>query len=182
MIFRGTATALITPFTEDDKVDVQAIRNIVDMQIANGINALVALGTTGEPATLSEEEKEQIVRVCVEQTSGKIPLIVGAGSNSTRQAVETCRMAQKLGADALLVVTPYYNKCTQEGLVEHYGAIANATSLPIICYNVASRTGVNILPETFAALQPSTKTSLQSRKQAETWSKSSSACAFVPIW
>ena len=89
MIFRGTATALITPFTEDDKVDVQAIRNIVDMQIANGINALVALGTTGEPATLSEEEKEQIVRVCVEQTSGKIPLIVGAGSNSTRQAVET---------------------------------------------------------------------------------------------
>ena len=152
MIFRGTATALITPFTEDDKVDVQAIRNIVDMQIANGINALVALGTTGEPATLSEEEKEQIVRVCVEQTSGKIPLIVGAGSNSTRQAVETCRMAQKLGADALLVVTPYYNKCTQEGLVEHYGAIAEATSLPIICYNVASRTGVNILPETFARI------------------------------
>ena len=152
MIFRGTATALITPFTEDDKVDVQAIRNIVDMQIANGINALVALGTTGEPATLSEEEKEQIVRVCVEQTSGKIPLIVGAGSNSTRKAVETCRMAQKLGADALLVVTPYYNKCTQEGLVEHYGAIAEATSLPIICYNVASRTGVNILPETFARI------------------------------
>ncbi len=152
MIFRGTATALITPFTEDDKVDVQAIRNIVDMQIANGINALVALGTTGEPATLSEEEKEQIVRVCVEQTSGKIPLIVGAGSNSTRQAVETCRMAQKLGADALLVVTPYYNKCTQEGLVEHYGSIAEATSLPIICYNVASRTGVNILPETFARI------------------------------
>lgn len=150
MIFKGTATALITPFTEDDKVDVQAIGNIVDMQIANGVDALVALGTTGEPATMSEKEKEQVVRTCVERVNGRIPLIVGAGSNSTRHAIQTCRMAQNLGADALLVVTPYYNKCTQKGLVEHYGAIADSTSLPIICYNVASRTGVNMLPETFA--------------------------------
>ncbi len=152
MIFRGTATALITPFTEDDKVDVKALCEIVERQIASGVDALVALGTTGEPATLSEEEKKQIVEVCIKQTRGRVPVIVGAGSNSTRHAIETCRMAQNLGADGLLVVTPYYNKCTQEGLVEHYGAIADSTSLPIICYNVSSRTGVNMLPETFARI------------------------------
>ena len=150
MIFRGTATALITPFTEDDKVDVKALCEIVERQIASGVDALVALGTTGEPATLTEEEKKQVVNVCIKQTRGRVPVIVGAGSNSTRHAIETCRMAQNLGADGLLVVTPYYNKCTQEGLVEHYGAIADSTSLPIICYNVSSRTGVNMLPETFA--------------------------------
>ncbi len=152
MIFRGTATALITPFTEDDKVDVKALCEIVERQIASGVDALVALGTTGEPATLSEEEKKQVVEVCIKQTRGRVPVIVGAGSNSTRHAIETCRMAQDLGADGLLVVTPYYNKCTQEGLVEHYGAIADSTSLPIICYNVSSRTGVNMLPETFARI------------------------------
>lgn len=152
MIFRGTATALITPFTEDDKVDVKALCEIVERQIASGVDALVALGTTGEPATLTEEEKKQVVEVCIKQTRGRVPVIVGAGSNSTRHAIETCRMAQDLGADGLLVVTPYYNKCTQEGLVEHYGAIADSTSLPIICYNVSSRTGVNMLPETFARI------------------------------
>lgn len=152
MIFRGTATALITPFTEDDKVDVKALCEIVERQIASGVDALVALGTTGEPATLTEEEKKQVVEVCIKQTRGRVPVIVGAGSNSTRHAIETCRMAQNLGADGLLVVTPYYNKCTQEGLVEHYGAIADSTSIPIICYNVSSRTGVNMLPETFARI------------------------------
>ncbi len=152
MIFRGTATALITPFTKDDKVDVKALCEIVERQIASGVDALVALGTTGEPATLSEEEKKQVVEVCIKQTRGRVPVIVGAGSNSTRHAIETCRMAQNLGADGLLVVTPYYNKCTQEGLVDHYGAIADSTSLPIICYNVSSRTGVNMLPETFARI------------------------------
>ena len=152
MIFKGTATALITPFTKDDKVDVKALCEIVERQIASGVDALVALGTTGEPATLSEEEKKQVVEVCIKQTRGRVPVIVGAGSNSTRHAIETCRMAQNLGADGLLVVTPYYNKCTQEGLVEHYCAIADSTSLPIICYNVSSRTGVNMLPETFARI------------------------------
>ena len=152
MIFRGTATALITPFTKDDKVDVKALCEIVERQIASGVDALVALGTTGEPATLSEEEKKQVVEVCIKQTRGRVPVIVGAGSNSTRHAIETCRMAHNPGADGLLVVTPYYNKCTQEGLVEHYCAIADSTSLPIICYNVSSRTGVNMLPETFARI------------------------------
>ncbi len=152
MIFKGTATALITPFTEDDKVDASAMRNVVEMQIASGVDALVVLGTTGEPATLSQDEKKQVASLCIDQVCGRVPVIVGAGSNSTRQAIQTCQMAQTLGADGLLVVTPYYNKCTQEGLVEHYGAIADSTSLPIICYNVSSRTGVNMLPSTFARI------------------------------
>ena len=152
MIFKGTATALITPFTEDDKVDEKALCNIVEHQIASGVNALVALGTTAETATLSEEEKKQIISLCVRQTRGRVPILVGAGSNSTAHAVESCRIAQECGADGLLVVTPYYNKCTQEGLVRHYGAIAHSTSLPLVCYNVPSRTGVNMLPETFARI------------------------------
>ncbi len=149
MIFKGTATALITPFTEDDKVDVDALCNIVDMQIANGVNALVALGTTGEPSTLSPDEKKLVLNVCKKQANGRIPLVAGVGSNDTKKAIEACKDAQNIGVDGLLVVTPYYNKCTQDGLVEHYGAIAEATSLPIVCYNVPSRTGVNMLPETF---------------------------------
>lgn len=152
MIFKGTATALITPFTEDDKVDEKALCNIVEHQIASGVNALVALGTTAETATLSEEEKKQIISLCVRQTRGRVPILVGAGSNSTAHAVESCRIAQECGADGLLVVTPYYNKCTQEGLVRHYGAIAHSTSLSLVCYNVPSRTGVNMLPETFARI------------------------------
>lgn len=151
MIFKGVATALITPFT-DDGVDIEALKKLLDFQYENGANAVVVLGTTGEPATMSEEEKEQTIAIAVSRLKGKIPVIVGAGSNSTKSAIDTCRTAQRLGADGLLVVTPYYNKCTQEGLLEHYGAIAKSTSLPIICYNVASRTGVNMLPTTFCAL------------------------------
>lgn len=152
MVFKGTATALITPFTEDDKVDRTALCDIVENQIANGVNALIALGTTGEPATLSEEEKEQIVRLCVKRTRGRVPIFVGVGSNCTARAVENCLRAQEWGADGLLVVTPYYNKCTQDGLVEHYRAISRATDLPVVCYNVPSRTGVNLLPQTFARI------------------------------
>ena len=152
MIFKGTATALVTPFTEDDKVDVSSLERIVDDQIENGIDALVVLGTTGEPATMTAEEKEQAVKTVVRRAKGVVPVIVGAGSNDTKCAIRNCVFAQNLGADAVLVVTPYYNKCTQEGLVCHYGAIAEATSLPVLCYNVPSRTGVNLLPETFDTL------------------------------
>ena len=152
MIFRGTATALITPFTKDDKVDVKALCEIVERQIASGVDALVALGTTGEPATLSEEEKKQVVEVCIKQTRGRVPVIVGAGSNSTRHAIETCRMAQNLGADGLLVVTPYYNKATQNGLFRHFKTIADSVKIPCILYNVPSRTGCNILPQTIVRL------------------------------
>ena len=141
MIFKGIATALITPF-KNGKIDVEAFQKILDYQYDNGVDAVVVLGTTGEPATMSQEEKDLVIKLAVKRLKGKIPIIVVAGSNCT----------EKLGADGLLVVTPYYNKCTQEGLVAHYGEIAKSTSLPIICYNVPSRTGVNMLPQTFAKL------------------------------
>lgn len=152
MIFKGTATALVTPFTEDDGVDVSALERIVEYQIENGVDALVALGTTGEPATMSKREKELVLKTVVKKAKGTLPIIVGAGSNDTKAAIENCAFAQDNGADALLIVTPYYNKCTQEGLVGHFGKIAESTSLPILLYNVPSRTGVNMLPETFGEL------------------------------
>lgn len=152
MIFEGTATALVTPFTTDDKVDARALERLIDFQLQEGVDALCVLGTTSESATLSEKEKQQIIELAVSRVKGKIPVIVGAGSSCTAHAIGSCKTAQRLGADALLIVTPYYNKCTQDGLVKHYGAIADATSLPIIAYNVPSRTGVNLLPSTLAEL------------------------------
>lgn len=151
MIFKGTATALITPFCKDG-VDFVSFEKLLDDQLKNGIDAVLVLGTTGEPATMSADEKKAVIKFAVNKISGKIPVIVGAGSNSTSAAIEAAKLAENSGADALLVVTPYYNKCTQRGLIEHFTAIARATSLPIICYNVPSRTGVNLLPETFAEL------------------------------
>ncbi len=151
MIFSGTATALITPFTKDG-VDFVALEKLIDLQLASGINAIVVLGTTGEPATMSMAEKKSVISFAISKINHRVPVIVGAGSNSTACAIELAKMAQELGADGLLVVTPYYNKCTQEGLVAHYSAIAASTSLPIICYNVPGRTGVNMLPSTFATV------------------------------
>ncbi len=148
MIFEGTATALVTPFAKD-KVDENALEKLIEYQLNGGVNALVLLGTTGESATLSQSERRQIIEIAKSKIANKIPLIVGAGSNDTEHAVKLCKTAQQLGVNALLVVTPYYNKCTQEGLVKHYKRIASATSLPIILYNVPSRTGVNLLPSTF---------------------------------
>lgn len=147
MIFEGTATALVTPFAKD-KVDENALEKLIEYQLNGGVNALVLLGTTGESATLSQSERRQIIEIAKSKIANKIPLIVGAGSNDTEHAVELCKTAQQLGVDGLLIVTPYYNKCTQEGLVKHYKRIASATSLPIILYNVPSRTGVNLLPAT----------------------------------
>lgn len=148
MIFEGTATALVTPFAKD-KVDENALEKLIEYQLNGGVNALVLLGTTGESATLSQSERRQIIEIAKSKIANKIPLIAGAGSNDTEHAVKLCKTAQQLGVNALLVVTPYYNKCTQEGLVKHYKRIASATSLPIILYNVPSRTGVNLLPSTF---------------------------------
>ncbi len=150
-MFKGTATALITPFT-DNGVDFKALDKILDYQVDGGVDALVILGTTGEPATMTKEEKVAVVEFVVRKLKGKLPIIVGAGANSTAIAVENAKLFESLGADGLLVVTPYYNKCTQDGLVAHYTEVAKATSLPIICYNVPGRTGVNLLPKTFAKL------------------------------
>lgn len=151
MIFKGSATALITPFTENG-VDLNAYEKLLNFQISNGTDALVVLGTTGEPATMTAKEKEEVMRLAVKTAKGKIPVIIGTGANSTATAVENSVMAEKIGADAVLVVTPYYNKATQDGLIAHYSEIAKHISLDIIAYNVPGRTGVNLLPKTFARL------------------------------
>lgn len=150
-MFKGVATALITPFNYSG-VDYEAYGRLIEDQIANGIDALVVLGTTGEPATMSHDERVATIKFAIEKINKRVPVIVGTGSNCTATAIENSIEAEKLGADMLLVVTPYYNKCTQEGLIEHYSHIASAVNIPIIAYNVPGRTGVNILPKTVKAL------------------------------
>lgn len=145
--FRGTATAMITPFTQTS-VNYDALERMIEFQIENGTDALLILGTTGEPATMTEAEKEEVMRFSVKKIAGRAKVIFGSGSNSTAHAVEASIKAEAMGADGLLAVTPYYNKCTQNGLVEYYRAIAGAVKIPVICYNVPARTGVNILPAT----------------------------------
>ncbi len=152
-IFTGSAAALITPFTVNgEAVDYALFENLCEYQINNGTQALVVAGTTGESPVLSKEEKKMLFRRAVDAVGGRVPVIAGTGSNSTEEAVRKSNDAEKEGVNALLVVTPYYNKCTQEGLVKHYFYIADRVSVPIIVYNVPSRTGVNILPETYRAL------------------------------
>ena len=150
-MLKGTSTALITPFTNDE-IDFKALEKLLEYQLNGNVNSLVVLGTTGEPATMTQEEKISVVRFVVDYVSGRLPIIVGAGSNSTTQAIDNSLLYSDLGADGLLMVTPYYNKCTQLGLVEHFTKVAEKISLPIILYNVPGRTGVNILPETFATI------------------------------
>lgn len=150
-IFKGCATALVTPFS-DSGVDYDSLGRLIDFQIENDVGALVILGTTGEAATMSEDEKIDVVKFSVKAADGRVPVIVGSGSNDTKSAVRLSRLFSSLGADALLVVTPFYNKCTQSGLVAHYSEIANSVDKPVIVYNVPARTGVNVLPETFRKL------------------------------
>ena len=150
-IFRGAATALVTPLTAEG-VDFDALGRLIDWQIAEGIDALVIAGTTGEGSTLTDDEHRAVLRYSVERAAGRVPIIAGTGSNDTDYAISLSRYACEVGCDALLVVTPYYNKATQKGLVTMFGAIADACSKPVILYNVPSRTGVNIEPATYAAL------------------------------
>ena len=150
-IFRGAATALITPLTHAG-VDYEALGRLIDWQIDQGIDALVIAGTTGEGATLTYDEHQEVIRYSVERAAGRVPIIAGSGSNDTSRAITLSRFSCDAGADALLVVTPYYNKATQGGLVKMFYAIADASTKPIILYNIPSRTGVNIEPETFVAL------------------------------
>ena len=150
-IFRGAATALITPLNEHG-VDYNAFGRLIDWQIEQGIDALVIAGTTGEKSTLKSDEHLEVLRFAVERAAHRVPVIAGTGSNDTDHSITMSREACALGADALLVVTPYYNKATQNGLIRMYTAIADAASKPLIVYNVPSRTGVNIEPETYAAL------------------------------
>ena len=153
-LFRGSATAIITPM-KDGAVDTTALRSLVNWQVENGTAAIVACGTTGEPATLSMEEKETVIRTCVEAADGRIPVICGTGSNNTQAVVETERRFRSLGCAAQLVVTPYYNKTTQEGIYAHFMHIAEHTELPIIAYNVPGRTNLDITPKTLERMAAS---------------------------
>jgi len=150
-MFTGSGVAIVTPF-KDGQVDVVSLEKLVDFHLENDTQALIVLGTTGEASTQSYEERELVIKTAVERVNGKIPVIVGTGSNSTETAIKYTKQAEALGADGLLLVTPYYNKATQKGLITHFTMIANATKLPIILYNVPGRTGMNIAAETVAAL------------------------------
>ena len=150
-IFKGMATAMVTPMTAAG-VDYEALGRFIDFQLSSGINALVAVGTTGESATLSPQERNEVIRFTVERVNGRVPVIAGTGTNNTAHAMEYTEKACAIGADAMLVVTPYYNKATQNGLIAHFSAIADKSDKPIILYNVPSRTGCNLLPATVAEL------------------------------
>lgn len=152
-IFKGVATALYTPFKNEGKtVDYAAFERLIERQLQAGINSLVVLGTTGESPTVTADERKEIISLVVKRVNGRVPVIVGAGNNCTATAAKLSREAEKLGANAILSVTPYYNKCNENGLLRHYAAIASVTDLPIIIYNVPSRTGIDVSPETYAKL------------------------------
>ena len=151
-IFTGSGVAIGTPMKADGSVNYEKYRELIEWQIESGTDAIIACGTTGESSTLTHEEHIGVMRAAVEQAAGRIPVISGTGSNDTAYCIELSQEAEKLGADALLLVTPYYNKTSQRGLVAHYTAVADAVNLPILLYNVPSRTGVDIKPETVAAL------------------------------
>ncbi len=150
-MFRGTATALATPF-RDGAVDFQGFERLLEFQIQAGINGLVVLGTTGEAATMTAQERDQVISFALKQVAGRVPVIIGTGSNNTAVTIESTRRAMELGADGVLVVTPYYNKPTQEGLFQHFSAVARETSAPMVLYNVPGRTGCNMTAQTVLRL------------------------------
>ena len=156
-MFKGSITALVTPFTKKGEVDEETLAKLVEFHVKSGTDGLVPCGTTGESATLNYEEHERVIEICVRVSKKRIPVIAGTGSNSTHEAIELSEYARKVGSDGLLLVSPYYNKPTQKGLYLHFKAIAEHVDLPIILYNIASRTGVNIEPETVAKLSQDCK-------------------------
>lgn len=151
-IFTGAGVAIVTPMYENGEVNYEALGVLLEEQIANSTDAIIICGTTGESSTLTHEEHIKVIKYTVDKVAGRIPVVAGTGSNCTETAIELSRQAKEVGADALLLVTPYYNKATQKGLIAHYTKIANAVALPIILYNVPSRTGCNLLPETAVKL------------------------------
>ena len=151
-IFKGSGVAIVTPMHENGKVNFEQFAGLLEFQIANGTDAIIVCGTTGEASTLTHEEHLEVIRYCVDKVAGGIPVVAGTGSNCTETAVFLSREAQEAGADGLLLVSPYYNKATQNGLYAHFKAVADAVTLPILLYNVPSRTGCNILPETVVRL------------------------------
>ena len=151
-IYNGAGVAIVTPMKENLDVNYEKLEELIDFQVNNGTDCIVIAGTTGESATLTMEEHAQVIKAAVEFTKHRIPVIAGTGSNCTRTAIQLSQEAEEAGADGLLIVTPYYNKATQAGLISHYSQIADAVKTPIVMYNVPSRTGCNLLPETVAEL------------------------------
>lgn len=151
-IFTGAGVAIVTPFHEDGSVNYEKFAELIEFQIANGTDAIIVCGTTGEASTLSHEEHLDVVGFCIKQVAGRIPVVAGTGSNCTETAIYLSTEAEKLGADGLLLVSPYYNKATQKGLYTHFKAIADSVKIPVILYNIQGRTGVNIAPETIVKL------------------------------
>lgn len=151
-IFTGMATAIVTPMHTDGSIDYEALGRFVEFQIGSGINGLVVMGTTGENATIEPEDQKKVIAYTVEKVAGRVPVIAGTGTNNTEHVLHNTRNACQVGADAILVVTPYYNKATQNGLVTHFTAVADKSTLPVILYNVPGRTGCNLLPKTVAKL------------------------------
>lgn len=157
-VFTGAGVAIVTPFKDDESIDYEGFAKNIEYQIANGTDAIIVCGTTGEAATMTEEEHLDVIRYCVKVVNGRIPVIAGTGSNCTKTAVYLTQEAEKAGVDAALVVTPYYNKATQAGLIKHFTAVAQSVNIPLILYNIPSRTGgVNILPETMVKLAKENK-------------------------
>ena len=151
-IFKGAGVAIVTPMQKDGKVDYERFRELIEFQIEGGVDAIIVCGTTGESSTLTHEEHLDVIRYCVKAVDGRVPVVAGTGSNCTETAVYLSKEAEKSGADGLLLVSPYYNKATQNGLYRHYKTVADSVKLPILLYNVPSRTGCNILPETVVRL------------------------------
>lgn len=151
-LFTGCGVAIATPFNEDGTVDFESYRNLINWQIDEGIDAIITCGTSGEASTLDDDEHVETVKFCVDVTAGRVPVIAGAGSNDTKHGLNLAKRIAETGVDGLLLVTPYYNKCSQQGLIQHYTATADAVSVPCILYSVPGRTGVNIAPETVAEL------------------------------
>ncbi|MBQ3145191.1 MAG: 4-hydroxy-tetrahydrodipicolinate synthase [Clostridia bacterium] len=151
VIFKGCGTAIITPFTEDG-VNFEEFRKMIEFQISEGVDSIIVCGTTGESSTMSTEEKKETIKFAIDVANKRVPIIAGTGGNCTKSAIEMSKYAESIGADAVLVVTPYYNKTTQAGLIAHYKAIAESISIPVILYNVPSRTGLNIAPATYLEL------------------------------
>lgn len=151
VLFKGSGVAIVTPFN-DDGINFSRLGELIEWHISQNTDAIIICGTTGESSTMSEEEKKSAIKFTVEKVNGRIPVVAGTGSNNTKHVIELSKYAEKVGSDALLIVTPYYNKTTQKGIIEHYNTIANNVNIPIIVYNVPSRTGLNVLPETLKEL------------------------------
>ncbi|MCR5397697.1 MAG: 4-hydroxy-tetrahydrodipicolinate synthase [Lachnospiraceae bacterium] len=164
-IFKGAGVAIVTPMKENYEVNYEKLEELINFQIDNGTDAIIIAGTTGESSTLSMEEHREVIKAAVRFVKGRVPVVAGTGSNATKTAIQLTKEAEEDGADAALIVTPYYNKATQAGLIQHYGMIADETKLPIILYNVPGRTGCNLMPETVAELVK-TKSNIVGLKEA----------------